>query len=210
MHIVPDSSDWSLAKNCFKTFKRKPGSEHIASEFALAHVSAVLVQEKPKRVLEIGAGIGTITNFLLDHPHQVDHITTTENNEFCIAQFKANLSENDNGRTRLVTDLSELSGKTQPFDLFILDGQFLTEDQFRFLGGDVICFVEGSRGKTRKNINERLAEKNLVCNWQDHNQGTTPVQITWKARKRRHKLLPKIRFNKKVKGCWIAKVEKLS
>jgi predicted O-methyltransferase YrrM len=69
--IEPSEADWAFAKSIRDEFKRKPGSQHIASEFALAYLSALLNKVKPDSVLEFGAGIGTVTYFLMKHPANI-------------------------------------------------------------------------------------------------------------------------------------------
>lgn len=87
MKVEPSALDWAYAKSVYDEFSQKPGAQHIASEFALAHLGAVLNKVKPNSVLEFGAGIGTITHFLLKHPANIGHVTTTENNPYCLDQL---------------------------------------------------------------------------------------------------------------------------
>ena len=65
-------------------FRAMSGSEQIASPFAITVLRATLERLQPARILEIGAGIGTLTALLARHGQQV-HVVETDS--FCQAQL---------------------------------------------------------------------------------------------------------------------------
>src|SRR5688572_11575377 len=81
-----------LARGIYQEFRAKPESQRIAGEFALIELSRLLTRIKPKHVLEIGTGIGTITKLLLTHPDRPDRITATQGNPVCLLELTKNLS----------------------------------------------------------------------------------------------------------------------
>lgn len=85
MEQTINANDKRFASEVHSRFSSKSGSERIATKFALAHLSAVLNKYKPMDVIEYGAGIGTVTYALLSHPVGIKKLTTTEQNDFCLA-----------------------------------------------------------------------------------------------------------------------------
>src|SRR5689334_12958041 len=85
LRIEIDEADRTFGKSVHAEFKRHPGAEHIASQIALAYLSACLRSFRPRKVLELGAGIGTITYALLKHPCELEHVVATESDAHCIS-----------------------------------------------------------------------------------------------------------------------------
>ena len=75
-----------------------PGSEHIASEASRQYLAACLRLFKPAKVLEMGAGIGTITETVLSHPCGVSELLSTEANPFCLKSLRESLRDFEAGR----------------------------------------------------------------------------------------------------------------
>lgn len=207
MGLKPDDHDWSLAREHVAQYRKKPGSERIATEFALAHISALQYAHSPARILEFGTGIGTIADFLLSHPNAPAHVTATETNEFCIDQFGHNLARHESGKVRLVTGLEELLEIKPDFDLVIFDGGFFVDEQFRFLTNGTMCLVEGNRASTRADINTALRPEGLECQFTHYHRGRRLIKFSWVNRNRKHLIFPKVRINKYRKGCWIGTVQ---
>lgn len=206
MQVEPSESDWSFAKLVYDEFSQKPGAQHIASEFALAHLSAVVNKVKPASVLEFGAGIGTITNFLLKHPVNIGHVTTTENNPFCLEQFAANISEEYSGRYDLIVDEGTLVPGQTSYDLVIVD-VMLGRPSYAYLDRGTTCFVEGTRSVNRREIDDELAARGLRCDFVNYNRGVKYFSLDLRRSKKYGFLYPKFRFSKVRKGCWIGAVE---
>ena len=206
MKIEPSDSDWAFAKSVYDEFSQKPGAQHIASEFALAHLSAVLNKVKPNSVLEFGAGIGTITYFLLKHPTNVGHVTTTENHAYCLEQFAANIPEDLGGRYDLIVDDSTMVPGQQSFDLVIIDSS-VSLPGYPYLDRGMVCFVEGARSANRREVDAELASRGLRCDFVNYNRGTQYFNIVLRRGKKSGIPYPKFRLRKVKKGCWIGAVE---
>lgn len=71
-------------------FRAMSGSDQIASPFAIAVLRATLETVQPGRVLEIGSGIGTMTDILTTFGCVVHEI---EDNAFCRAELRRNLAD---------------------------------------------------------------------------------------------------------------------
>ena len=206
MKVEPSESDWAFAKSVYDEFSKKPGAQHIASEFALAYLSAVLNKVTPNSVLEFGAGIGTITYFLMKHPANIGHVTTTENNPFCLEQFAANISEEFNGRYDLIVDDGKLIPGQRPYNLVVVDDS-VSAQGYAYLDQGMTCFVEGGRSVNRQEIQGELAGRGLRCDFVNY---TRPMQYFSMALRRSKKSgipYPKFYFRKVRKGCWIGAVE---
>ncbi len=206
MLLTPNGDDRALARATFEQFARLPGAQHIATEFALTHLSALLRTLKPASVLEFGAGIGTITSLLLEHPCGIKHVTSTEDHPFCLEQLKANLPPKTGDRLTLISGESDLSEIDRNFDLIIFDGEFGAPEKLQFLDDRVICFVEGSRSRARNTLSRHLANKGLTCQFTNYNRGRKLVSMAWREKRRFGLRVPKLRFNRTIKGCWVGVV----
>jgi hypothetical protein len=206
MKVELSESDWAFAKSVYDEFSKKPGAQHIASEFALAHLSAVVNKVKPRSVLEFGAGIGTITYFLMKHPVNISHVTTTESNDFCLEQFAANIPDEFSGRYDLVVDDSTLAPGQRHYDLVIVDVS-VSSQGYAYLDSGMTCFVEGARSTNRREIEAELAGRGLRCDFVNYNRGTQYCSIVLRRSKKSGIPYPKFRFRKVRKGCWIGAVE---
>ena len=191
--LRPNSEDRQRAKRIYLRFKERPGSDHIASEHALAHLSALLRRYEVKSVLEFGAGIGTITYLLLDVLPKRVEIVTVEQNEFCLEQLNHNISSEERKRLSIVHEMSSNSDRS--FDLVIIDGK--RRHAASFMRPDTLCFAEGSRSRARQAINAALARRGLTCSFKQYPTG---VRLSWRKG---------LRVREK-KGCWIGAVEPLT
>lgn len=203
--LQPNSSDWALARNVHAEFARKSGAQHIATEFALAHLSALVRTANPTKVLEFGAGIGTISQLLLNHPNTIGHLTATESNGFCIDALTEEFCGRFSGRFDLVTDPKCLDLKQRTFDLVVIDG-LLEPEQFDALKEGSFCFVEGSRKSTRKTISQELQRRNLTITFVNYNRGVRYFDWSMQHPDGRARRFPKFKFRKVLKGCWVGKV----
>lgn len=206
MKVEPTEADWDFAKSVHEEFSKKPGAKHIASEFALAYLSAVLSKVKPSAVLEFGAGIGTITYSLLKHPSNVGHVTTVENNPFCLEQFATNIPQEYSDRYDLIEDDTGLTPGKQAFDLVIVDDS-VKEQNYAYLDNGMTCFVEGTRSANRREIQSELASRGLRCDFVNYNRGMQYFSLVMRRSKKAGIPYPKFRLRKIRKGCWIGTVE---
>lgn len=198
MQIKPTSDDWRLARDIHKRFSRKTGSKHIATKFALAHLSAVLRTTEIRSVLEFGAGIGTISYLLLSELPDNVKVECTEHSAFCRTQLLHNIPPGL--YDRLVIHETKAPMLTKQFDLVIIDGSAFVNASC--LGDGSLCFVEGTRKVARDKIQRSLAERNLTCNFQNYMVGN---RIVWRMT-RFHVPRPRL---KHIKGCWIGRVARI-
>lgn len=195
MQIKPTAHDWRLAQNIHKRFSRKTGSEHIATKFALAHLSAVLRVNDIRSALEFGAGIGTISYLLLSELPDDVKVECTEHSAFCRTQLLHNIPSSL--YDRLVIHETKTPMLTKQFDLVIVDGS-ISHDP-RYLGVGSICFVEGNRRGIVDMLQCSLAERGLTCDFINH---MPRRRIAWRLT-RFHIPRPVL---KRIKGCWIGRV----
>lgn len=191
--------DRAIARRTHAEFAALPGAEHIATEFALAHLSGLLTETRPRRVLEIGAGIGTITRLLLDHPTGVELVVSTEENEFCLGALSYNIGQ-ETSRWKLVSSAAE--APPLDYDLVIFDGIHGSTDAFPLLGNGTVCFVEGIRQTTREALINYLSRKGLACTFRSY---VRPSRLRFSRSRRWLGLIPKVKFRTR-KGCHIGSV----
>jgi protein-L-isoaspartate O-methyltransferase len=149
-----------IAEALYTAYAQKPGSQHIASLHACRGLEKLVLRHRPPRVLEIGAGIGTLTDLLLSALPDV-HLTTTEDNSFCLEQLKANLKDRL-ARVRIVQSPEDVAGEL--FDLVVVDGGLDTVSVLQFVAPHGIVFVEGFRSAQRELLetgSRRFARTNI-------------------------------------------------
>jgi len=198
------AAEAQLARSIFQEFRAKPGSQFIASEFALSRLAEFLSSNPVNSVLEIGAGIGTVTKLLLKHPGRPARIVSTEAIPFCIEQLTKNIAGTDRTGWSLVRGIEQL-GKDENFDLVIIDALLDSVSQYRFFKEGTWCYVEGNRRDTRTALANFLQPSGLTIDMQGYFPGGYKVRL---ARRKKPWLipLPKLQIKKK-KGCYLGKVK---
>ncbi len=196
----------TLARDVYREFKAKPESQHIASRFALEQLSALLARIKPARVLEVGAGIGTITALLLRPPNRPVSLTVTEDHPVCLRELARNIDERDSARYRIIHTPAELD-RAAIFDLVIFDGTLDDDLQYTVFQPGTWCFVEGARLATRLDLNRKLAPRRLTIDFTEKTPGS--YKLKWKGR---YRLFGKVHHFPKIvpnKGCSFGVVKAL-
>jgi precorrin-6B methylase 2 len=144
------------------------GAVGIASAHAIDGLIRAMERFRPSRILEVGAGIGTLTFAILDAADRLGlgaRVVTVETHPFCLEQLGRNLAR-FGGRYELVADTRGAGG---PFDLVVIDGGGdLPGDMRRMdLGGLVarggVVFVEGGRAGQRAEILRAYAGRPIAC-----------------------------------------------
>jgi len=144
------------AEQIYAQFKHYPGSEHIASENAIRGLIGVLKRARPRRILEMGSGIGTLSFTIISTMRELRpgdyQLVMVEHHPFCRAQLAINLGD-EFYRTTLVRSGREIpSGE---FDLIIVDGGDTFDDRYlRFLAPHGMLFVEGHREPQRRIVEQ--------------------------------------------------------
>jgi protein-L-isoaspartate O-methyltransferase len=212
MKVEVSEADRTLAADIHRLFSAKPDSEHIASKFALAHLAAILRTHKIGSVLEIGAGIGTMTYLLLSMLPDSVAVVCTEANELCLAALDENLPREVRNRLMVHRDAHLVE---RAFDLVVIDGSVDGVTAALFRPGSV-CFAEGKRAKERRKIQQLLNERQMACAFTNYLPWSfqfvrqriewRPLRVRLKAWLGIEKPLPAITRRK---GCWVGRVERL-
>lgn len=130
----------------YRKFSRAEGSQYIASEYALFKILKLVQKFQPRNILEVGVGIGTISDSILKafgNSYQ-PKVFGTEDNEFCRSQLAKNLGSSFN-ELKLFRTIQELPGE-QEFDLIIIDGKDSSLRQLKAHMNDrCILVIEGDR-----------------------------------------------------------------
>jgi hypothetical protein len=106
------------SRAAFELFSKKEGAQYIATPVTLEAMLDMDRDSRMARVLEMGAGIGTITYTLLKYTNA--HVDTYEDNEFCKAALKTNLTGFED-RYTLLTDY-KIDPPARVYDLVVIDG----------------------------------------------------------------------------------------
>jgi spore coat polysaccharide biosynthesis predicted glycosyltransferase SpsG len=129
----------------YKKFCFLEGSEYIASEFALEIILKIVEKYKINSILELGLGIGSISDTVLKYSKNNNskiNYVGTEKNEFCLNALKNNVE--DYKQIEVHSELVDV--KNKKFDLIIIDGY---DDSLReivsFCKENAIVFIEGDR-----------------------------------------------------------------
>jgi hypothetical protein len=198
-------TDVELARSIHARFSKFEGSDHIASRFALEHLAALLTERKPRYVLELGAGIGTITELLLSHPAGITGLIATETQPFCLNALEKNLSNRADPRLRVVTTPQELAQHRRTVDLIVGDGSLKDPAETAFAGEGTSVFVEGNRSGLRARFDSELHKRGLALRLRHYG----PPRLPYRLRLSRRFLIPlPVPARGKDGGCWIGEVTK--
>lgn len=185
------------ANQIWASFKEKPGSQHIASRVAVAALMKWLKREKPKSVLEIGAGIGTLTYTTIRTLNSVFQradftLISTENNEFCLQELDKNLADYKD-QFMVVQSVSELPETPSTFDFIITDGGMYDDDSlFSRLGNRSFIFVEGNREEQSLTLEKVLGERSFVKADVRNLRARTLDKTKWEKGYRIYKINPNL------------------
>jgi hypothetical protein len=150
-------------KRLAAAFRSREGSQHIADVVSLEALLRILGELKPKNVLEIGAGIGTMSHVLLQHSDA--DLVLVEDNDFCIRELRRTLGESSRYK---IVGIEEIP--VQKYDLIIVDG-YAGESALDNGGPGVIqnllsqlptptsVFVQGKRFNQRREAREALSAR---------------------------------------------------
>lgn len=134
-----------LAIKNYKKFCELEGSDYIASEFALETILKIIKKFNIDSVLELGLGIGSISDTVLQYSKKENkkiRYLGTEKNEFCLNALKTNLT--DYKEIELYSELSQI--QHSKFDLIIIDGYDESlKAVVSYCKENAIIFIEGDR-----------------------------------------------------------------
>src|SRR5262245_16653744 len=140
--------DLFISRTIHEEFSQKPGSHRIASAFSLCHLSRLMRLRRPKVVLEIGAGIGTISQLILLHHERVQSLYSIEQDAFCCAALRENLTPQAGQKWNLVHSHTVVPNGLV-FDLMVFDGNQYDHSTFGLLSAETAVFIDGMRRETR-------------------------------------------------------------
>jgi len=154
--------DKDLAVQNYKRFCGLEGSEYIASEFALETILKVIKKFKVKTILELGLGIGSISDTVLQYSkianHTIEYVGT-EKNDFCLNALKCNVLDFD--KLELYAQLNQI--KNKKFDFIIIDGYDDTlKEVVAFCKKTTIIFIEGDRKGQTETIRQIFPKNKYV------------------------------------------------
>ena len=164
------------SQDIWRRFADRPGATldgivGIASEHAIGGLLEVIRRHRPRRVLELGAGIGTLTYTILAAADELDfsefHLSTVETESFCLKQLPLNLTDFA-GRYQLLASLDEPKQKAECFDLIVIDGggdlpnDLGVLDFSGLLAANGGILVDGGRRYQRELIERWYADRDFV------------------------------------------------
>jgi hypothetical protein len=127
----------------FKKFQSLPGSQHIASRSSQLNLLEISKKLAPEKILDYGAGIGTLTQLMLDATKA--KVCAVEKNDWCKNQFALNIDDSD--RVEFCQSIPYLND----FDLIIIDDEIKFKDIYLLIkntNGNFSVFIEGWRNLT--------------------------------------------------------------
>lgn len=133
-------------KEQYCKFSYAEGNQYIASEYALFRILKLTQKFRPRNILEVGVGIGTISDSLLKTFKNScpPNVYGTEDNEFCRLQLEKNLGSSFKD-LKLFRTIPELP-VDQKFDLIIIDGKDSSMQQLKgHMNNRCILVIEGDR-----------------------------------------------------------------
>lgn len=154
----------TYAATVFAEFWAKPGSDEIATAFAIEGLVKLLQQHRPRAIIEVGGGIGTLSRVLLDHlpAHPSGALTVLERNDWCGARWVEHMGA-DGPRAFRLSGWPEkpYAWPDRPVDLLVVDDWLpLRYDHVEILLGQrALVFFEGNRVIERCIVREGLRAK---------------------------------------------------
>tara|TARA_R110002073_G_scaffold301965_2_gene469483 strand:+ start:3465 stop:4109 length:645 start_codon:yes stop_codon:yes gene_type:complete len=136
-----------IAKNNYLKFSYFDGSQHIASEYAIYKLLKITRKFRISSVLEVGLGIGSISNTILTNSTNGDMFYVgTESNLFCLESLKKNLNEKVYNSLVIVPSIDKVIELKKKFDLVIIDGSYDSIlNLVNHVESNAIIAIEGDR-----------------------------------------------------------------
>jgi spore coat polysaccharide biosynthesis predicted glycosyltransferase SpsG len=151
-----------LAVQNYERFCGLDGSQYIASEFALETLLKIIKIFKVNSILELGLGIGSISDTVLKYAKKANHTigyVGTEKNDFCLNALKSNVLDFD--KIEWYAELNQI--KNKKFDLIIIDGYDDTlKEVVAFCNKNTIIFIEGDRKGQTETIRQIFPKNKYV------------------------------------------------
>lgn len=144
-----------ISDRIYKKFSEKDGNDHIAGDYALEKILRFITQYKCSKILEIGLGIGSISDAILNYAKsnslKIDY-TGTEANEFCLNALKQNVDDFE--KINLYSSLDNIPVSSL-YDLIIVDGSDEALSKIKkHCTKHAMIFIEGGRASQIKTIQQ--------------------------------------------------------
>jgi hypothetical protein len=155
----------TFARELHAKYSAMEGSAQIALIYSLEQLDVLLKLYRPTHILELGGGIGTISELLLLKSDA--KIEVVENNDFCIEKMVKNLSHLR--EYKLIDDYKFLSSGSQA-DMLIVDvnnGIFNISKLICLMPNLKVIFIEGHHLAHRLNISRALKQKGAIQEFRD-------------------------------------------
>ena len=149
----------------FEKYSKLVGSDQIATRFALRIISEHLNEHRPKSILEIGAGIGTITELLI-RELPTAKIVSYENNAWCLSQLVKNINQK---QVQIITSHKSLLQTTES-DFLIIDDYLDEETTFALISRvkPESVFIEGHRRRQRLYVMKSYKKMGWKINFKNY------------------------------------------
>lgn len=129
----------------YRKFCKLEGNEYIASEYVVYKIIEMIRKFDLRDLLELGAGIGTIADIVLNYSyfnkHPLNYVATEANN-FCKTALKDNIDRYTD--LKIVEKIEDIP-KDKKFDLIIIDGSENLDLLKIFCKDRCIILIEGDR-----------------------------------------------------------------
>lgn len=154
----------NIAEAGYRKFSKADGCDYIAGEFALKTILNLIVKFDVKEILELGLGIGSISDTVFSYANEYNKeisYTGTEANDFCRSQLPLNLNGNFE-KVKLFNNVSEVDSSSK-YDLIIIDG---SDKSLLSIKNNVkphtILYIEGYRMKQVNALREFFPKSKYV------------------------------------------------
>jgi hypothetical protein len=144
-----------IVEKQYKYFSELEGNDHISSIHALKCILKLINDFKVKSVLELGLGIGSISDTILTYSktnNKEIKYFGTEANEFCLNALKSNVK--NYSEINLFSSVSSIDSSNK-FDLIIVDGSDEGLKSIKnYCKESTLIFIEGLRDSQIKIIKD--------------------------------------------------------
>jgi hypothetical protein len=152
-NLTEQMKNKNYAEKYYRYFSKAVGNQHIANLFAIQKILDIVEFNKPKRILEVGLGIGSISYSIIDYLREKNlsfEYFGTEANQFCLNELPKNL-QNHYSKIKLFSNIEEIKTE-EKFDLIIVDGSDTSIEKIcNLITNNGTIFIEGDR-KDQLNI----------------------------------------------------------
>jgi hypothetical protein len=166
-----------ITREQYRKYSAADGSHFIASEYALYRILRLIQKFKPKHILEVGVGIGTISDSIIKSTFEFQPILYgTEKNQFCLEKLPRNMKSTF-GKLNLFPDIQTLP-TTVIFNFIIIDGKEKDLISLKnHMDSRCIVVIEGDRKDQTKLIRELFPSAKFVhsiCSRKNNNYSNRP------------------------------------